>query len=104
MKRKRRDGGSGMSSLGDLIAPALKRMGIHGAIRDAQIEDVFAEVVGPALSGHCRALRIEHGALVVACANSALSQQLHMEATKIIDQVNQKMGAELVKRMRFSSR
>lgn len=65
--------------------------------------DVFAEVVGPALAPHCKALRITRGVLVVDCANPALAQQLHLESERIIPAINEAMGSELVKKMRFAN-
>ena len=92
-----------MSSLSDLIEPALKKMGVSGQVRDAQIVDVFAEVVGPALAPMCRALRLERKALVISVANPALAHQLHIEAPRIIAGMNQRLGADLVSRLRFGS-
>ena len=101
--KRKRDIEMGMSPLGDLLSPTLKRMGIHGAIRDLQVAEVFAEVVGPALAPHCKALRISRGVLVVDCANPALAQQLHLESERIIPAINERLGGELIKRMRFAT-
>ena len=103
MKPERRRKSSGIAPLSELLEPTLKRMGIHGAVRDVQIGDVFSEVVGVALAPHCRALRVEHGALVISCVNPALAQQLHLEKTRIINEVNLRLGSEVVKRLRFAS-
>jgi hypothetical protein len=103
MKPERRTRISGIEPISELLAPTLKRMGVHGAVRDVQIGDIFAEVVGVALAPHCRALRVEHGALVVACVNPALAQQLHLEKIRIISQVNLRLGGEAIKRLRFAS-
>jgi predicted nucleic acid-binding Zn ribbon protein len=92
-----------MSPLSELLSPTLKRMGIHGAVRDVQVAEVFAEVVGPALAPHCKALRISRGALVIFCANPALAQQLHLESERIVPAVNQGLGADLVTKLRFAS-
>lgn len=102
-QKRKSDIEMGMSPLADLLSPTLKRMGIHGAIRDLQVADVFAEVVGPALAPHCRALRISRGVLVVDCANPALAQQLHLESERIVPALNERLGGELIKRMRFSN-
>jgi hypothetical protein len=103
LRPERRGKTTGIEPLAELLEPALKRMGIHGAVRDVQIGDVFADVVGAALAPHCRALRVEHGALVVACVNPALAQQLHLEKTRIISEVNLRLGSETVKRLRFAT-
>ena len=92
-----------MAALADLLDPTLKKMGIQGAVRDAQIAEVFAEVVGAALSPMCNALRVDGKALVISCVNPALAHQLQMEAPKIIGAVNSRLGAQLITRLRFAA-
>jgi hypothetical protein len=89
--------------LSDLFEPALRRMGVRRAVRDAQLQEAFAEVVGPAVSGLCRAISLDRGALLVATAHSALAQQLQMDGPRIISSLNARVGAGTVKRLRFTA-
>ena len=89
--------------LSDLFDPALRRMGIRRAVRQVQVQEAFAEVVGPAVSGLCRAVSLDRGALLVATAHSALSQQLQMDAPRIINALNARVGEGTVKRLRFTA-
>jgi predicted nucleic acid-binding Zn ribbon protein len=89
--------------ISDLFDPALRRMGVRRAVRQVQVQDAFAEVVGPAVSGLCRALSLERGALLVATAHTALSQQLQMDAPRIIASLNARVGEGTVKRLRFTA-
>jgi predicted nucleic acid-binding Zn ribbon protein len=89
--------------ISDLFEPALRRMGVRRAVRQVQVQDAFAEVVGPAVSGLCRALSLERGALLVATAHTALSQQLQMDAPRIIASLNARVGEGTVKRLRFTA-
>jgi len=89
--------------LSDLFDPALRRMGIRRAVRQVQVQDAFAVVVGPAMGGMCRALSLERGALLIATAHTALSQQLQMDAPRIIAAVNARVGEGTVKRLRFTA-
>jgi predicted nucleic acid-binding Zn ribbon protein len=89
--------------LSDLFEPALRRMGVHRAVREAQLQEAFAEVVGPAVSGLCRALSLDRGALLVATAHTALAQQLQMDGPRIIASLNARVGDGTVKRLRFTA-
>jgi predicted nucleic acid-binding Zn ribbon protein len=89
--------------ISELFEPALRRMGVRRAVRQVQVQDAFAEVVGPAVAPLCRALSLERGALLVATAHTALSQQLQMEGPRIIAALNARVGEGTVKRLRFTA-
>lgn len=92
-----------MDHLSDLIDPALRGLGVRGRVREAQVQDVFAEVVGAPLATLCQATSLERGVLVVAVANTALSHQLHLDSVRLIQALNQRLGAAAVRRLRFTS-
>jgi predicted nucleic acid-binding Zn ribbon protein len=87
----------------ELFDPALRRLGVRRAVREVQLQEAFAEVVGPAVAPLCRALSLERGALLVATAHTALAHQLQMEAPRIIHALNQRVGDGTVKRLRFTA-
>ena len=89
--------------ISELFEPALRRMGIRRAVREVQLQDAFAEVVGPAVAPLCRALSLDRGALLVATAHSALAHQLQLEAPRIIHALNRRVGEGTVKRLRFTA-
>ena len=87
----------------DLFDPALRRLGVRRAVREVQVQDAFAEVVGPAVAPLCRALTLDRGALLIATAHTALSHQLQLEAPRIIHALNERVGPGTVKRLRFTA-
>jgi hypothetical protein len=95
----RRDGGA--ERIGDLIDPALRGLGVRGQVREEQLRAVFADIVGPAVSTMCVAQRLERGALVVATTNTALSHQLQLDSQRVIQALNLRLGADVVRRLRF---
>jgi len=88
--------------ISDIFEPALRRMGIRRAVREVQLQDAFAEVVGPAVAPLCRAMSLDRGVLLVATAHTALAHQLQLEAPRIIYALNQRVGEGTVKRLRFA--
>ena len=89
--------------VGDLFDGALRKLGVRREVRELQLQEAFAEVVGPTLAPLCRALALERGSLRIATAHSALAHQLQLDAPRLIDALNARIGAGTVKRLRFSA-
>lgn len=89
--------------ISDILDPALRRLGIRRAVREVQLQDAFAEVVGPAVAPLCRAVKLDRGALLIATTHTALAHQLQFEAPRIIHALNQRVGDGTVKRLRFTA-
>jgi hypothetical protein len=87
--------------VGDILWPALRRMGITRRVRDIQMETALARVVGPALAHLCRPAGLDRGTLTVATAHGALAHQLQLDSRRVIAALNRELGAELVRRLRF---
>ncbi|MEO8897764.1 MAG: DUF721 domain-containing protein [Candidatus Dormibacter sp.] len=92
-----------MDRLSDLIDPALRGLGVRGRVREVQVRDVFADVVGPALAPMCSAVSLERGVLLVGVANTALSHQLHLDSVRLVASLNARLGAASVRRLRFTT-
>jgi hypothetical protein len=85
----------------DLLDTALRDLGVRHQVRELQLREIFAEVVGPALAPLCEAVKLDRGALVVATRNGALAQQLQLEMPTIVAALNARLGGEHVKRLRY---
>lgn len=96
---RRRSGGP--DRLDGLMDGALRSMRIRGQVRDAQLQLVFGEVVGPAVASMCRALRLERSTLVVGVSNGPLAHQLQIDSPRLIESLNTRLGADVVTRLRF---
>ena len=84
-----------------ILWPALRRMGISRRVRDAQLDDVLAAVVGPALAPLCRPAGLDRGVLTIATAHGALAHQLQLDAPRVIASLNEHLGTDVVRRLRF---
>jgi predicted nucleic acid-binding Zn ribbon protein len=88
--------------LSDLIDPALRGLGVRGQVREERLRLALADVVGDSLASLCRAQRLDRGVLLIATANTALAHQLQMDAPRVIDALNRRVGQDLVRRIRFT--
>jgi predicted nucleic acid-binding Zn ribbon protein len=89
--------------LSDLIDPALRGLGVRGQVREERLRLALADVVGAGLAALCRAERLDRGVLLIATTNSALAHQLQMDAPRVIDALNRRVGQDLVRRIRFTA-
>ena len=92
-----------MDHISELIDPALRGLGVRGRVREAQVREIFGDLVGPALSPMCRVLTLERGVLVIGVSNTALSHQIHLDSVQLIASLNDRLGAEAVRRLRFTT-
>ena len=92
-----------LEHISDLIEPALRGLGVQRRVREEQVRDIFAEVVGPALSSMCRVESLDRGVLAIAVSNTALSHQIHAESVHIIAALNERLGSDSVRRLRFTT-
>ena len=72
-------------------------------MREEQLREALTELVGPNLAPMCRAERLERGALLIATTNTALAHQLQMDSTSLIEALNTRLGAQTVRRLRFTA-
>lgn len=89
--------------ISDIIEPALRGLGVQRRVREEQLRDVFAELVGPALSPMCRVAGLDRGVLAIAVSNTALSHQIHVESVHLIAALNERVGGNTVRRLRFTT-
>jgi hypothetical protein len=84
-----------------ILWPAVRRMGISRKVRDAQLDEVLALVVGPAVAPLCRPVGLDRGVLTIATAHGALAHQLQLDSPRLIAAINEHLGDETVRRLRF---
>ena len=90
-----------MRSLGEALPRALKALGISRRTREAQALWLWPQLVGPHLAGETSALKLTGGTLWVTATSPALAHQLHLERTMLIQRLNERIGAPVVREIRF---
>ena len=90
-----------MRSVGEALPRALKSLGISRRTREAQAIWLWPQVVGAHLARETNALKLTGGTLLVTASSPALAHQLHLERTLLIDRLNERIGAVVVRQIRF---
>ncbi|MHB8718962.1 MAG: DUF721 domain-containing protein [Candidatus Dormibacteria bacterium] len=92
-----------LERIADLLEPALRGLGVQRRVREEQLRDIFADVVGPILSPMCEVVSLDRGVLLIAVSNTSLSHQLHVDSVRIVSTLNQRLGTHSIRRLRFTT-
>jgi len=90
-----------MRSIGAALPKALKSLGISRRAREAQALWLWPQVVGEHLARETHALKPTRGTLLVTASSPALAHQLHLERSMLIERLNERIGAPVVREIRF---
>jgi predicted nucleic acid-binding Zn ribbon protein len=90
-----------MRSLKAALPGTLKALGIARRTREAQAIWLWSEVVGEPLAHETAALKLAGGTLWVATSSTPLAHQLHLERDTILARLNERIGAPVVREIRF---
>ena len=90
-----------MVSLGQAIKTLLRRHGLEEAVRVHRATNLWSEVVGKSIARHCRASKMDGGTLYVHARSAAWRNEIAFQKDAILKALNSKLGAQLVKDIRF---
>ncbi len=92
---------SGSLRLSQILRGTLGDMGLYPKAQKYLVFSLWPKIVGD-VSKYAKPRRIQGDVLYVATASSVWSQELHFMRESIIAQVNQALGGEQIKEVRFS--
>jgi predicted nucleic acid-binding Zn ribbon protein len=90
------------SHLGQLVRAGLERVGLQGAVREQSALAMWADVVGEKTASATHVERVRDGVMYVTCRDSLWAQELHFLRPIIIQKLNDRLGAEVIKQIRLS--
>jgi predicted nucleic acid-binding Zn ribbon protein len=82
------------------LPQTLRSLGIARRTREAQALYWWSEVLGD-LARETRALKLAGGTLWVTASSTALAHQLHLERGRLLQRLNERIGAPVVREIRF---
>ncbi|WGK64376.1 DUF721 domain-containing protein [Croceiramulus getboli] len=86
-------------SMTDALGHFVERNRLRKGMDKVQIEDVWEEIMGPAISKYTEALKLEGSTLLVRLSSSVLREELGYGKEKIIQNINEAMGRELIQKL-----
>ncbi len=90
-----------MQSIKQALKVFLKTAGIEKAVIQNSALVHWNAVVGPVIAQKTEALSIEHGVLLIKVQSPTWRQELQFKKLEILTKLNQKLGKNIVKDIRF---
>jgi hypothetical protein len=87
--------------VGSILERALKRMSLDGKLKEQEIWNVWNSVAGEHVAGHAQPDFMRNGILFVRVSTSPWMQQLSYMSQGIVEALNQRLGAPIVREIRF---
>ena len=78
--------------LGDVLQPALERLGPRGIWTEAKLRKVWREVVGDQVSAHAIVKRLRGTVLEVSVASDPWATELTYLESTILERLNKRLG------------
>ncbi|MDD3405343.1 MAG: DUF721 domain-containing protein [Paludibacteraceae bacterium] len=73
----------------------------HQRILESRIIEQWDEVLGNTAAQYTSDLKLSNGTLFVKVSSSILRQELFMQRSRLVEQLNQKVGAKIVLKIMF---
>ncbi|MBU0649470.1 DUF721 domain-containing protein [Patescibacteria group bacterium] len=89
--------------LKQLLDEAIKRTGLGRGVLAAMVCEEFKKVCtelhGQDVFGYIKHVSFQNGDLKIKCASSAVAQNLTINKTRLINEINQGLGSQVVKNL-----
>ena len=85
--------------LGDAIQQFLNGSRLKGSIQALQIEEVWAELMGKTIAKYTDSIKIIDKTLFITTHVAPLKQELGFQREKIIQRVNERLGAQTIQKV-----
>ncbi|MFH1852097.1 MAG: DUF721 domain-containing protein [Candidatus Neomarinimicrobiota bacterium] len=90
-----------MENLKTVLASFLEKAGLTTGINQQQALLQWSRIVGTTIARNTNPEKIEHGILTVRVASPTWRQELLFSKTQIIDKINESLGKQTIKDIRF---
>ena len=89
-------------SIASIIARGLKELGIARKVKQASIEHLWPDLVGPDIAAHTRVLKVDLGRLFVAVDSPVWRQELLYHRSDFLRKLNTELGESVVTDIMFT--
>ena len=90
-----------MQSVKIAIDSMLRKFGIENAIAQNNALNIWSEIVGEKVAKHTEPNRVEHGIMIIKVSSPTWRQELYFQKTEIIKKINNKIGRNVIRDIRF---
>jgi predicted nucleic acid-binding Zn ribbon protein len=87
--------------IGTLIKRYLRQQSLESPLNEQRLINAWSEVLGPAISNYTNELYIRNQTLYVHLTSSVLRQELFISRQRLIQNLNQHVGANVITNIIF---
>lgn len=88
-------------SIGDVLRECLEKSRMQDRLDEVRACDNFPLVVGKELAALCKRPSMQKGVMTISTSNASLRSDLNMSRGRILRGINELMGKEVVKEIKF---
>jgi predicted nucleic acid-binding Zn ribbon protein len=89
-------------TIGDVLREVLHNQHLDGKLNETRLLNAWPEVLGPAITKYTGEAYIKNKVLYVKIASSVLRNELMMSREKLINSLNERVGAKVITDIRFN--
>lgn len=90
-------------SIGDILRNLFQDNCMQSRFDEIKAMEVWRKVVGPSISSDCSQPKVKEGKMTIGVPKAALRHELNMNRTRLKDMINNIMGKDVIKEIRFIS-
>ncbi|MGE4569414.1 MAG: DUF721 domain-containing protein [Bacteroidales bacterium] len=88
-------------NVGSLLAQLVKQYNLEGKLLEVKAAKAFETLFGSAVTRHTERVEVQRRTLYVYLRSSVVRNELMMQKTRIVEAVNEKVGASVIDRVVF---
>lgn len=90
-----------IQSIGDVLRQAIADNDMQGRLDELRAADLWPRIVGPGIAGQTMKPLVRSGNMTIRVVDAALRQELNMNRTRLINEINRLMQKEVIISLRF---
>lgn len=87
--------------IGDVLKNFVQQNNLQKGINEVQVIDAWKKIMGPAIGNYTSEIKFLNDTLYIQLSSSVLRQELSYGVSKIIQNLNEELGATLIKNLIF---
>lgn len=86
-------------SLSEILKEFVTDNKLQTGLDKVAVRDTWEKIMGPAITKYTQGIKLERNTLFVQLSSSVLREELSYGKQKIIDNLNEELGRELIKKL-----
>jgi len=89
-------------AIGDVLRLTIQEANMASRLDECRAADLWSEIMGKGIASRTSRPRVSCGVMVVDTASASLRHELHMNRSRIMALINDRIGKETVREIRFT--